>query len=180
MPKGKKRVDDLEDELENEEEAEEEEEGTEEETEEDADEETDGEEEAEDGEEDEDEKPAKRKAGRPKGSGAGKDTRQDTIKKGKLIGVVLRGGIPKRVQIIKVMGRNVKATKVGEKDVTKSLRIPISDVFEYEEAIYEKMQLRAEKIQRLIDANISDATNRLRPIAAPRTSVRTGDPMQDW
>lgn len=178
MPKKGKPVDDLEDELEGEEEEETEdgEEETEEEEESEDEEESDEEEEEEADEDEPAAKPEKRGRGRPKGT-----AKSSNLKKGKLLGIVLVNGLPKRVQIIKVMGRNVRATKVGEKNPEdNNLRIPISDVFEYEEAIFEKMQDRAEKIKRLIDANISDATNRLRPISAPRKMARKGNPLEDW
>lgn len=166
----KKEVDDLEDELEEKEEEDGEEEGEDTEGEEAEEDEDAGENEPEDEDEDEDKQ---KKVAKGKVNGKAKT-------KGRLIGIVLRDGIPKRVQIVKVMGRNVKATKVGEKDESKALRIPISDVFEYDEAVYDKMMIRAEKIIRLKEANVSDATNRLKSIAAPRSMVRRGDPMRDW
>lgn len=143
MPKKAKPEpeDDLEiEDTEDEEETEEEEDETE-----DADDEEDADEEEEEGddeeteEESEDEEeeaePTVKKRGRPPGI---KNSPEPTGKK-QLGIVLLKNGIAKKVEIIKVMGKNVKVRKPGDKNFP-AVRVPITDCRLYEKAAFEKME----------------------------------------
>lgn len=157
MPKKGKA--DPEDDLELEEDEETEEETEEEEDEEDN-EESDEEEDDSEGEEEEDEDAEeesedveedgpKKSRGRPKGS---KNKPEPEGKKS--VGIVLlKSGVPKKVSILKVMGKNVKVTKPGKHDFPP-VRVPITDVRLYSKEAYEALEELSTKIQALRDKQL--------------------------
>lgn len=160
MPKNKKDVEDDLD-LENEEEEDEEEESEEE----------DEDEEEESEEEDGEEKPKKGR-GRPAG------TKNKPVDKaeGKQGIILLRTGVPKRVDILKVMGKNVKVRKPGDK-AAPVIRIPITEVRLNDDEAFEKMEGIAEKITQLIDKNMG-TYSKLMTVAA-RKSQQKRNPIED-
>lgn len=166
MPKNKKDVEDDLD-LENEEEEDEEEESEEE----DEDEEEEKSEEENEGEE-EDKPKKKGKAGRPAGS---KGKKSESVE-GKQGIILLRTGVPKRVDIIKVMGKNVKVRKPGDK-TAPVIRVPITEVRLNDDEAFEKMEGIAEKITQLIDKNVG-TYSKLMTVAA-RKSQQKRNPIED-
>lgn len=167
MPKNKKDVEDDLD-LENEEEEDEEEESEEE------DEDDEEEKSEEESEEDEGEKVSKKKgkAGRPAGS---KGKKSESVE-GKQGIILLRTGVPKRVDILKVMGKNVKVRKPGDK-AAPVIRIPITEVRLNDDEAFEKMEGIAEKITQLIDKNMG-TYSKLMTVAA-RKSQQKRNPIED-
>jgi len=182
--KSKTEKDDLDlenedDEEEAEDEEETEEEDEEEDTEEEAEEsEEEDEEEADEESEDEEEgeKPKKEagKRGRPKG---GKNKIDRKGPEGSLGIVLLRTGVPKQVEILKVMGKNVKVRKPGVKDAP-AFRIPITDVRLHDEETFEKLQEVAEKITTLIDKN-RGLFSKLSNLAARRGTLGKKNPLEE-
>lgn len=195
MPKKAKPVDDdldLDEDEDTEEEETEEEDDSEDDDEDDSDddvEEDDDEEEEEedsDDEEEEDEAPVKSKKvvkrGRGRPANSPNKTPSVRSKVGKL-GIILRNGIPKRVQIVKVMGKNVKVCKPGTKPDTDGsmpgVRIPITEVYMFEDSVFEKMSANAEKMTAISDKNYA-LLKTLQPVVSGSKAAGKRDPLEDF
>lgn len=132
----------------------------------------DEEEETEDSDDDETEEEEKpRRRGRPKGAKS-KNTKERST------GIILRQGLPKKVKIVRVMGKNVKVGKYGSSDDSVTVRIPVSDVYIYDDDVYNKMVANGEKITALRDKNFALLKN-LQPVISAK-KVGKVDPLSDW
>lgn len=115
--------------------------------------------------------PAK-KRGRPKGSGVKSKTTA-------FHGIVLtKRGVPKRIIVTHVMGKNVRAVSASNPDMDP-VRLQINNVRHFDEDIYNTLVSRGEKIVGAIDQNFG-LFNQLKPLNAPkRIGVKSSDPADD-
>lgn len=169
--------DDVEEEDDDEEEDEEDDEEAEDDSEDDEDEED------ENDEEEEEEKPVK-KAKRGRGRPAGVPNKKGKLanKSGKL-GLILRNGIPKKVQIVKVMGKNVKICKPGTKPNAEGdipgVRYPITEVYMFDSDVFDKMTANAEKMTAISDKNYA-LLKTLQPVVSNKPAAGKRDPLEDF
>lgn len=109
--------------------------------------------------------------GRPKGSGGVKSTTA-------FHGVVLtKRGVPKRVIVTHVMGKNVRVVSQSNPQM-EPVRILINSVRHFEEDIFEQLQERGTKIEGAIDQNFG-LFNQLKPLNAPKRIAANTDPLDD-
>lgn len=144
------------------------------------------EEEEEESEEDDEEeeapvKSSKKKRGRGRPPGTKNKKGQLANKTGKL-GIILRNGIPKRVQIVKVMGKNVKICKPGSKPNADGeipgVRYPITEVYMFDDEVFEKMGANAERMSTFSDKNYA-LLKTLQPVVSNKV-VGKRDPLEDF
>lgn len=111
------------------------------------------------------------KRGRPKGSGGVKNTTA-------FHGIVLtKRGIPKRVIVTHVMGKNVRVVSASNPDMEPK-RILINSVRHFDSDVFDQLQERGNKIDGAIDQNFG-LFNQLKPLNAPKRVAASTDPLDD-
>lgn len=113
----------------------------------------------------------KRGRGRPKGSGFKKTSQFHAI-------TLTKRGIPKRIIVTHVMGKNVRAVSAKNPDMDP-VRLLITNVRYFDEDTFAQLESRAEKINNAIDQNFG-LFNQLKPLNAPkRIGIKSIDPADD-
>lgn len=119
------------------------------------------------------ETPVVRKAGRPKGSG------NSGAKTTAFHGITLtKRGIPKRIIVTHVMGKNVRAVSAKNQNMDP-ITLTISSVRHFDEDTFEQLEARGEKINAAVDQNFG-LFNQLKALNSPKrgASLKNVDPAE--
>lgn len=116
----------------------------------------------------------KRGPGRPKGS---TNAKSNTPTKNFHAIILTKRGEPKHIIVTHAMGKNVRAISANNTEMDP-VRLPVGNVYHYDEEAFNQMSARYDKIKALMDQNFG-IQKQLKPVNAPKRVARIVDPVEE-